>query len=103
MTKPVDFNTYKRIVKMPLNQFNRWLTEFWKDAYSQGLREGESEFDGDIIIPSDEFEEMLVRVKGIGRKRAEQIMDLIYDYGERKEREYQEMLAKERGDTNEGA
>ena len=44
----------KRLQKMPTPQAYLWLMNFYKIAYEEGLREGESEFDDAIILTEDE-------------------------------------------------
>ena len=51
--KPITFAQLKRIQKMSLNDFNRWLTELCKAMYSDGFKEGESEFDDCAIVTEE--------------------------------------------------
>ena len=75
--KPITFAELKRIQKLSLNEFNRWITALCKEVYEDGLREGESEFDDAAILSADRFMEILLSVKGIGRNRAEQVLEII--------------------------
>ena len=75
--KPITFAELKRIQKLSLNEFNRWITALCKEVYEDGLREGESEFDDAAILTADRFIEIMLSVKGIGRNRAEQVLDII--------------------------
>ena len=75
--KPITFAQLKRIQKMSLNDFNRWLTELCKAMYSDGFKEGESEFDDCAIVTEERLMEVLLSVKGIGRNRAEQVINIL--------------------------
>lgn len=75
--KPITFAQLKRIQKMSLNDFNRWLTELCKAMYSDGFKEGESEFDDCAIVTEERLMEVLLSVKGIGKNRAEQVVSIL--------------------------
>lgn len=75
--KPITFAELKRIQKLSLNEFNRWITALCKEIYEDGLREGESEFDDAAILTADRLLEIMLSVKGIGRNRAEQVLEVI--------------------------
>lgn len=76
--KPITFAQLKRIQKMSLNDFNRWLMELCKAMYSDGFKEGESEFnDCAIVLTEDRLMEILLSVRGIGKNRAEQVLAII--------------------------
>ena len=75
--KPITFAQLKRIQKMSLNDFNRWLTELCRAMYSDGFKEGESEFDDCAIVTEERLMEVLLSVKGIGRNRAEQVINIL--------------------------
>ena len=75
--KPITFAQLKRIQKMSLNDFNRWLTELCKAMYSDGFKEGESEFDDCAIVTEERLMEVMLSVKGIGRNRAEQVINIL--------------------------
>lgn len=75
--KPITFAQLKRIQKMSLNDFNRWLTELCKTMYSDGFKEGESEFDDCAIVTEERLMEVLLSVKGIGKNRAEQVINIL--------------------------
>lgn len=79
--KPITFAELKRIQKLSLNEFNRWITALCKEIYEDGLREGESEFDDATILTEDRLLEIMLSVKGIGRNRAEQVVELILSEG----------------------
>lgn len=75
--KPITFAELKRLQKLSLNAFNRWLMELCKAMYQDGLKEGESEFDDCAILTEERLMEIMLSVKGIGRSRAEQVIELI--------------------------
>lgn len=50
----VGLDMVKRLQKMNTAQAYLWLMNFYKIAYEEGLREGESEFDDAIILTEDE-------------------------------------------------
>ena len=75
--KPITFAQLKRIQKMSLNDFNRWIESLCRTIYEDGLREGESEFDNAAILTEERLMEILLSVKGIGRNRAEQVVEII--------------------------
>ncbi len=97
----IKFSDYKTIKNMSFNNFNRWIADFWKASYEEGLREGESELDnadGDqwlefirntpgseeitsFLGTSDELYELLLTVPGVGEKLADRIMERIEGYG----------------------
>ena len=66
--KPITFAELKRIQKLSLNEFNRWITALCKEIYEDGLREGESEFDDVAILTEERLMEIMLSVKGIGKK-----------------------------------
>lgn len=47
----------KRLQRMNPAQLYYWLLKFYRDAYEEGLREGEQEFDDAVIITEDEAKE----------------------------------------------
>lgn len=75
--KPITFAELKRIQKLSLNEFNRWITALCKEIYEDGLREGESEFDDAAILTADRLLEIMLSVNGIGKNRAEQVLEII--------------------------
>ena len=79
--KPITFAELKRIQKLSLNEFNRWITALCKEIYEDGLREGESEFDDVAILTEERLMEIMLSVKGIGKNRAEQVVELILSEG----------------------
>ena len=78
--KPISFSTFKAIKKMSLNDLNRFLYKITKAAWQQGIDEvvGNHKKDDVIVYDSDELLQIIQSVKGIGLKRVEQIVDVIY-------------------------
>lgn len=75
--KPASFSDFKRVQKLSLNDFNRWMTTLYQTAFETGLREGESELDEAVILDEDKLLQIILSVKGVGQKRAELIVDKI--------------------------
>ena len=49
----------RNIKKMSINQLDRWVQTFYREAFTDGLRVGESEFDDSIIIDAEDVEDRL--------------------------------------------
>ncbi len=75
--KPASFSDFKRVQKLSLNDFNRWMTALYQTAFEAGLREGESELDEAVILDEAKLLQIILSVKGVGQKRAELIVDKI--------------------------
>lgn len=73
--KPVTFQTFKRIKKMSLNEINRWASV----VYQSGMQDGIDLTNEDIVaeISEDTLREILLSVKGIGPKRADEVIKKI--------------------------
>lgn len=73
--KPITFQTFKRIKKMSLNEINRWASV----VYQSGMQDGIDLTNEDIVaeISEDTLREILLSVKGIGPKRADEVMEKI--------------------------
>lgn len=69
MKKPIDFSTYQRLQKMSFNEFNRWITKLYKTAYIDGANACE--------IDDSELSKILTSVKGVGEKRAKEIIQKL--------------------------
>lgn len=61
MTKDIPFSSYKKIIKLSYGQFSRWLSNFYKTAYEEGLKDGESELDNATV---DEWMEFIEKTPG---------------------------------------
>lgn len=101
MKKPLNFSTYKLLHKMSFNEFNRWLINFYMSAYDDGAEECAAKIQhGEIVLDDvqsdllslepedcvsalsvDDLRELLLSVNGIGKKRADTIIDCILQKG----------------------
>jgi hypothetical protein len=72
--KPVKYADFKRIQKMSLNDFNRWMHGICKDMYVQGLNYGAVWTEDDLF--------RLLRSEGIGAERANRIIDKMLEVNE---------------------
>ena len=79
MKKPIDFATYKRIQKMPLNAFNHWITDLCSTIYDDGVDSilGDCE----AVLTEERLLEILLSVNGIGKKRAQEAVNKILAEG----------------------
>lgn len=90
MHKAVDFSTYKKIMKFTLNEMNRWVETIYRDGFEAGYNVTQKDLYNQITIePKDlvsaytdeRLMEILLSVKGIGRKRAQEVVDKILKEG----------------------
>ena len=84
MHKPVNYQTYKMIHRMSLNDFNRWCSAFYVNAFEDGAKSVPVTQGPDNVIAqmSDvDLLEVIKSVSGIGEKRAQKIMDAIIAKG----------------------
>lgn len=77
--KPVSFSNFKEIRKMTLNEFNRWLTVVYREGVQEGYRLSEAEVVAEVT--EEQLLEIILSVKGVGRARAEQIVEAIIQGG----------------------
>lgn len=77
MRKVIDFNSYSRLRKMSFNDLNRWLVEFYANAFSDGMDKAE---EGIITISADDFRQCAESVRGVGEKRADEIIERLKEY-----------------------
>lgn len=74
--KPADFSTYKSVLKMSFNQFNRWVASLYGSGYQDGYDEGGKEFgDNPLILDEDSLYDLLLTVPGVGERIANRIVD----------------------------
>lgn len=76
--KPISFQTYKKLCRMSLNEFNRWAGLIW----AKGFADGQDMLSEEVIVEIGE-EDLLrtvMSVKGIGEKRARQVVEAIVNY-----------------------
>lgn len=73
--KPASFSDMKKVQKMTLNQFNRWV----ECVYKSGMQDGLDTVYEDTVaeVAEDDLYEILLSVKGIGPKRADDVMRKI--------------------------
>ena len=78
--KPVSMREFKRARAMTLNNFNRWLKY---ELYEAAVQEAYEIQQRDVIaeIGEEDLYESILSVKGIGEKRAEQIVKAIIERG----------------------
>lgn len=93
--KSIDFATFKKIQKMPLNTFNHWLADLCHAIYDDGYESATKDIMEDCVAELDEDRllEILLSVKGIGRARAEEATRKIMSegtYGNQAERDNEE-------------
>jgi len=67
--KPARFSDMKRVRKMELNEFNRWVTSIYKSGFDDGLDVG--------ALWSDEDIYELLRSEHIGVERAARIVERL--------------------------
>ena len=71
-----------RLKSMKQGQFVQWAVSFWQEAYNEGFEEAEKKYtvSEDIdaqVLDMDGLREILLSVKGIGEKRADQVLKKI--------------------------
>lgn len=76
-----------RLKSMKQGEFVRWACAFWQNAYDEGFSEAERKYTQDGISVSEDIDatiltvenlrEILLSVKGIGEKRADQVLQKI--------------------------
>lgn len=76
--KNLSFSSYKKIVKYTYNDFNRWVTGLYIDAFREGQHEQQREAHN--ISFENELPKILMSVKGLGQKRVDAILKAIDDY-----------------------
>ena len=75
MKKLITFQDLKKIQRAPLRDFNRWL----EVIYESGKQNAIEEMNENVVaeVQEDELMDILLSVKGIGQKRADEIMRKI--------------------------
>lgn len=80
--KPVNMATFNKLRKLSLNDFNRWVAEFYRNAFTDGVRSAQSVADEVIAeLPEDVLLEAVKSVSGIGEKRAAKVVEAILQKG----------------------
>ena len=73
--KPASFTTFKKVQKMSLNQFNRWAESVYKHGAQDAIDYIEEQTVAELY--EDDLYAVLLSVKGIGEKRANEVMSKI--------------------------
>ena len=79
MKKVIDFATYKDIQKLSFKDTNRLLSAFYANAYDDARKEFVEECSA--TLTEDHLMEIMLSVKGIGKNRAQQVIDKIVKEG----------------------
>lgn len=76
--KPVSYQLFKKLCKMSLNEFNRWVGLIW----AKGVRDGQDMLSEEVMVEinEDDLLGVIMSVKGIGEKRAKQVLEAILNY-----------------------
>lgn len=79
MDKPIDFATYRSVQKMSYNGFNRFAVSM----YNSGLQDGINIVRDDVAaeLTDDRLYDIIRSVKGIGEKRAREVVDKVLSEG----------------------
>lgn len=77
--KPASFADMKKVQKFTLNQFNRWVESIYKSGMMDELARVNDETVAEVT--EDDLYDILLSVKGIGEKRAAEIMKKILAHG----------------------
>ena len=75
--KPIDFATFKKIQKMPLNIFNKWLIDLCNTCYDDGVKSVQTE--NAVELTDNQLLGILLSVKGIGKNRAQEVLNKILE------------------------
>ena len=81
MKKALDFSTYKKLQKLSLNDTNRWINALYAQAYDDGKNENPILDECVAAMTEERLLEIILSVKGIGQKRAEQLLSKILEEG----------------------
>lgn len=81
MSKPVEFALYKKVSKLSYNDFNRWITNMYTIAFKDGADAASLPEDCEAVLTEDRLREILLSVKGIGEKRADEVIEKILAEG----------------------
>lgn len=79
--KPVSFSELKKLRKMTLNDFNRWITVLYECGFNDGIEKSEEGLISEV--DEEQLFGILISVKGIGEKRAREAVDKIMRAGKR--------------------
>lgn len=94
----------KNLQRMSKNEFSRWVENYGKAIYQEGFTDGENSVIEDAIASEEEaitlteevMFDLLVSIKGISERLANEILDKIYSYDEAggSRRTLEELLGK---------
>ncbi len=73
MLKPMSFGEYKRLTKLPLNQFNIWVEAFYQAAYEDGKSSSAPDTNA-FVYDEDELYLKLTEVDGVSKGLARTII-----------------------------
>lgn len=73
--KGVSYHDFDRIKKMSLNDFRRWTKSVYESGFADGLDDVGR--DASVSISDDQLLDIILSVKGIGRRRAEEVVQKI--------------------------
>lgn len=84
------YGDVKNLQKMSKNEFSRWVENYGKVIYQEGFTDGENSVIEDTIasqqeaitLTEDMMYDLLVSIKGISPRLANEILDKIYSYDE---------------------
>lgn len=79
MKKALDFATYKKFQKLSFNDTNRLFSAFYANAYDDCVKQITDECAASLT--EERLMEIMLSVKGIGRNRAQQVIDKILEEG----------------------
>ena len=69
---------HARLKSMKQGQFVQWAVSFWQSAYEEGLTAAGIPEDAEtFVMDEEELLDILLSVKGIGKKRADEILQKI--------------------------
>jgi hypothetical protein len=74
--KPVNYQTFKMIRRMSLNQFNRWVESIYKSGMKDALDQGSS-------FTCNELAAFLQTIPGIGKRTIDKIMKAMEERNDR--------------------
>lgn len=83
MRKLLSYSDYKRITRLPLNEFNRWVTSIYKSGVQDGVVEGEGEYDRCMSFDEESLKDFLLSIPGIGKNTADKIVEAMIKAYER--------------------
>ncbi|MDD6715744.1 MAG: hypothetical protein PUF49_05140 [Firmicutes bacterium] len=77
--KAVDFKTYKHVLGMSFNEFNRWTLALYKAAWQDGYKDKTDEYgENPLVLDEAQLYDLLRTVDGIGDKTANKIVERFY-------------------------